>query len=211
MFYVVIKTKHKSLYFRWLWKLSPSLRQRSERWIRTAPVQHVSGLLKWELSEGMKEAFCLHARFLKKIKNNKKKTHVVSEKFLKCIFYFLPLIKDGYQQNYKRGAGQGPRGVSRSSTQAMRTWTCLLKWLWLKKKSAPHWKTYDSWMHFPQLTFALISLFLISGIFWFSVSSIKVVRALISGNNKSLKAQNTQGKLWTQIAGLHDPCVPTVL
>ncbi|XP_015259338.1 PREDICTED: caprin-1 isoform X2 [Cyprinodon variegatus] len=29
--------------------------------------------------------------------------------------------RDGYQQNYKRGAGQGPRGVSRSSTQAMRT------------------------------------------------------------------------------------------
>lgn len=31
-------------------------------------------------------------------------------------------LKDGYQQNYKRGAGQGPRGVSRGSTQAMRSW-----------------------------------------------------------------------------------------
>uniref|UniRef100_A0A4W6CWB4 Cell cycle associated protein 1b n=1 Tax=Lates calcarifer TaxID=8187 RepID=A0A4W6CWB4_LATCA len=29
--------------------------------------------------------------------------------------------RDGYQQNYKRGAGQGPRGVSRGSTQAMRS------------------------------------------------------------------------------------------
>ncbi|XP_043981964.1 caprin-1b isoform X4 [Gambusia affinis] len=29
--------------------------------------------------------------------------------------------RDGYQQNYKRGAGQGPRGVSRSSTQAIRS------------------------------------------------------------------------------------------
>uniref|UniRef100_A0AAQ5X2Y7 Cell cycle associated protein 1b n=1 Tax=Amphiprion ocellaris TaxID=80972 RepID=A0AAQ5X2Y7_AMPOC len=27
--------------------------------------------------------------------------------------------RDGYQQNYKRGAGQGPRGVSRGSTQAI--------------------------------------------------------------------------------------------
>lgn len=31
------------------------------------------------------------------------------------------LLKDGYQQNYKRGAGQGPRGVSRGSTQAIRS------------------------------------------------------------------------------------------
>lgn len=31
------------------------------------------------------------------------------------------LFKDGYQQNYKRGASQGPRGVSRGSTQAMRS------------------------------------------------------------------------------------------
>ncbi|XP_047452717.1 caprin-1b isoform X2 [Mugil cephalus] len=29
--------------------------------------------------------------------------------------------RDGYQPNYKRGAGQGPRGVSRGSTQAMRS------------------------------------------------------------------------------------------
>ncbi|KAM3842508.1 caprin-1b [Diretmus argenteus] len=29
--------------------------------------------------------------------------------------------RDGYQQNYKRGAGQGPRGVSRGNTQAMRS------------------------------------------------------------------------------------------
>ncbi|XP_019712802.1 caprin-1b [Hippocampus comes] len=29
--------------------------------------------------------------------------------------------RDGYQQNYKRGAGQGPRGTSRGSSQAMRT------------------------------------------------------------------------------------------
>ncbi|XP_054896362.1 caprin-1b isoform X3 [Poeciliopsis prolifica] len=29
--------------------------------------------------------------------------------------------RDGYQQNYKRGAGQGPRGVSRSSSQAIRS------------------------------------------------------------------------------------------
>uniref|UniRef100_UPI0037E953C0 caprin-1b isoform X2 n=1 Tax=Semicossyphus pulcher TaxID=241346 RepID=UPI0037E953C0 len=29
--------------------------------------------------------------------------------------------RDGYQQNYKRGAGQGPRGVSRGSTQAIRS------------------------------------------------------------------------------------------
>uniref|UniRef100_A0A1A8RZH2 Cell cycle associated protein 1 n=1 Tax=Nothobranchius rachovii TaxID=451742 RepID=A0A1A8RZH2_9TELE len=29
--------------------------------------------------------------------------------------------REGYQQNYKRGAGQGPRGVSRGSTQAMRS------------------------------------------------------------------------------------------
>ncbi|XP_036004060.1 caprin-1b isoform X2 [Fundulus heteroclitus] len=29
--------------------------------------------------------------------------------------------RDGYQQNYKRGAGQGPRGVTRSSAQAMRS------------------------------------------------------------------------------------------
>ncbi|XP_013884655.1 caprin-1b isoform X2 [Austrofundulus limnaeus] len=29
--------------------------------------------------------------------------------------------RDGYQQNYKRGASQGPRGVSRGSTQAMRS------------------------------------------------------------------------------------------
>ncbi|KAF3688679.1 Caprin-1 Cytoplasmic activation- and proliferation-associated protein 1 [Channa argus] len=29
--------------------------------------------------------------------------------------------RDGYQQNYKRGAGQGPRGVSRGSIQAMRS------------------------------------------------------------------------------------------
>ncbi|XP_058502266.1 caprin-1b isoform X1 [Solea solea] len=29
--------------------------------------------------------------------------------------------RDGYQQNYKRGAGQGPRGMSRGSTQAMRS------------------------------------------------------------------------------------------
>lgn len=59
------------------------------------------------------------------------KQNVLSEKFLKCL-YSLPPIKDGYQQNYKRGAGQGPRGVSRSSTQAIRSWNGLLKWLWLK-------------------------------------------------------------------------------
>uniref|UniRef100_A0A1A8N454 Cell cycle associated protein 1 n=1 Tax=Nothobranchius pienaari TaxID=704102 RepID=A0A1A8N454_9TELE len=29
--------------------------------------------------------------------------------------------REGYQQNYKRGAGQGPRGVSRGNTQAMRS------------------------------------------------------------------------------------------
>ncbi|XP_060891643.1 caprin-1b isoform X2 [Labrus mixtus] len=29
--------------------------------------------------------------------------------------------REGYQQNYKRGAGQGPRGVSRGSTQAIRS------------------------------------------------------------------------------------------
>ncbi|KAM3609774.1 uncharacterized protein V6R79_020208 [Siganus canaliculatus] len=29
--------------------------------------------------------------------------------------------RDGYQQNYKRGAGQGPRGVSRGNTQAIRS------------------------------------------------------------------------------------------
>ncbi|KAM6937230.1 caprin-1b isoform 2-T2 [Xenentodon cancila] len=29
--------------------------------------------------------------------------------------------RDGYQQNYKRGSGQGPRGMSRGSTQAMRS------------------------------------------------------------------------------------------
>uniref|UniRef100_A0A8C5EKA0 Cell cycle associated protein 1b n=1 Tax=Gouania willdenowi TaxID=441366 RepID=A0A8C5EKA0_GOUWI len=29
--------------------------------------------------------------------------------------------RDGYQQNYKRGASQGPRGVSRGNTQAMRS------------------------------------------------------------------------------------------
>ncbi|XP_075945406.1 caprin-1b isoform X3 [Anarhichas minor] len=29
--------------------------------------------------------------------------------------------RDGYQPNYKRGAGQGPRGVSRGSTQAIRS------------------------------------------------------------------------------------------
>lgn len=29
--------------------------------------------------------------------------------------------RDGYQQNYKRGTGQGPRGVSRGNTQAMRS------------------------------------------------------------------------------------------
>ncbi|KAK7877528.1 hypothetical protein WMY93_031774 [Mugilogobius chulae] len=29
--------------------------------------------------------------------------------------------RDGYQQNYKRGTGQGSRGVSRGSTQAMRS------------------------------------------------------------------------------------------
>uniref|UniRef100_A0A8C7XRD1 Cell cycle associated protein 1b n=1 Tax=Oryzias sinensis TaxID=183150 RepID=A0A8C7XRD1_9TELE len=29
--------------------------------------------------------------------------------------------RDGYQQNYKRGTGQGPRGMSRGSTQAMRS------------------------------------------------------------------------------------------
>ncbi|XP_061678944.1 caprin-1b isoform X3 [Syngnathoides biaculeatus] len=29
--------------------------------------------------------------------------------------------RDGYQQNYKRGPGQGPRGASRGSTQAMRS------------------------------------------------------------------------------------------
>uniref|UniRef100_A0A3Q3JG30 Cell cycle associated protein 1b n=1 Tax=Monopterus albus TaxID=43700 RepID=A0A3Q3JG30_MONAL len=29
--------------------------------------------------------------------------------------------RDGYQQNYKRGTGQGPRGVSRGSTQALRS------------------------------------------------------------------------------------------
>ncbi|KAM8861453.1 caprin-1b isoform 1-T1 [Synchiropus picturatus] len=29
--------------------------------------------------------------------------------------------RDGYQQNYKRGAGQGPRGPSRGSTQALRS------------------------------------------------------------------------------------------
>ncbi|KTG37362.1 hypothetical protein cypCar_00002095 [Cyprinus carpio] len=29
--------------------------------------------------------------------------------------------RDGYQQNYKRGAGQGPRGVSRGSAPAMRS------------------------------------------------------------------------------------------
>uniref|UniRef100_A0A1A8IWT0 Cell cycle associated protein 1 n=1 Tax=Nothobranchius kuhntae TaxID=321403 RepID=A0A1A8IWT0_NOTKU len=29
--------------------------------------------------------------------------------------------REGYQQNYKRGTGQGPRGVSRGSTQAMRS------------------------------------------------------------------------------------------
>ncbi|XP_076028189.1 caprin-1b isoform X2 [Genypterus blacodes] len=29
--------------------------------------------------------------------------------------------RDGYQQNYKRGAGQGPRGVSRANTTAMRS------------------------------------------------------------------------------------------
>ncbi|XP_054632613.1 caprin-1b isoform X4 [Dunckerocampus dactyliophorus] len=29
--------------------------------------------------------------------------------------------RDGYQQNYKRGVGQGPRGASRGSTQAMRS------------------------------------------------------------------------------------------
>ncbi|XP_029697098.1 caprin-1b isoform X1 [Takifugu rubripes] len=29
--------------------------------------------------------------------------------------------RDGYQQNYKRGTGQGPRGVSRGSTQAIRS------------------------------------------------------------------------------------------
>ncbi|XP_077424464.1 caprin-1b [Vanacampus margaritifer] len=29
--------------------------------------------------------------------------------------------RDGYQQNYKRGAGQGPRGASRGSSQAMRS------------------------------------------------------------------------------------------
>uniref|UniRef100_A0A1A7WC99 Cell cycle associated protein 1 n=1 Tax=Iconisemion striatum TaxID=60296 RepID=A0A1A7WC99_9TELE len=29
--------------------------------------------------------------------------------------------RDGYQQNYKRGSSQGPRGVSRGSTQAMRS------------------------------------------------------------------------------------------
>lgn len=34
---------------------------------------------------------------------------------------FLLMLKDGYQQNYKRGTGQGPRGMSRGSTQAMRS------------------------------------------------------------------------------------------
>lgn len=38
------------------------------------------------------------------------------------VFCFSVLLKDGYQQNYKRGAGQGPRGVSRGSTQAIRSW-----------------------------------------------------------------------------------------
>ena len=37
------------------------------------------------------------------------------------ISLFPLLLKDGYQQNYKRGAGQGPRGVSRGSTQAIRS------------------------------------------------------------------------------------------
>lgn len=34
---------------------------------------------------------------------------------------FCVSLKDGYQQNYKRGTGQGSRGVSRGSTQAMRS------------------------------------------------------------------------------------------
>lgn len=44
---------------------------------------------------------------------------LLSELFL--TFCFSVLLKDGYQQNYKRGAGQGPRGVSRGSTQAIRS------------------------------------------------------------------------------------------
>lgn len=31
------------------------------------------------------------------------------------------LYQDGYQQSYKRGTGQGPRGVSRGSAQVMRS------------------------------------------------------------------------------------------
>lgn len=37
------------------------------------------------------------------------------------MFQFLLLDQDGYQQNYKRGTGQGPRGVSRGSSQVIRS------------------------------------------------------------------------------------------
>lgn len=56
---------------------------------------------------------------------------LIQQQFVTC-FNFLVLHQDGYQQNYKRGTGQGPRGVSRGSTQVIRSWGGLSNdWLWL--------------------------------------------------------------------------------
>ncbi|MED6264293.1 hypothetical protein CHARACLAT_013285 [Characodon lateralis] len=71
------------------------------------------GTTQTGIIRGYERSLGLHAGFVK--------TKCAVGKVSKVFLYSLRLIKDGYQQNYKRGAGQGPRGVSRSSTQAMRT------------------------------------------------------------------------------------------
>lgn len=115
--------------------------------------------------------------------------------FLKCL-YSLPLLKDGYQQNYKRGAGQGPRGVSRSA-QAMRSWNGLFKMTVTEKNFAPHWKNLKFMNAFSPVH-VCSDFFVPYQWYIFTLSLQSKWRELWYLEIINLLKLKTQGKLWTR-------------
>lgn len=108
--------KKNFILFRWIrWVVSRSIPQHSKHRIRSNSVQHSARLFQQHLPTG-----------------NFKKTNtmqiwgdlrshicvtIIEYVSKSCVFSF----QDGYQQSFKRGATQGPRGCSRGNAQAMRS------------------------------------------------------------------------------------------
>lgn len=101
--------------FRWIRWVSRSIPQHAKHRIRSNSVQHSTRLFQQHLPTG-----------------NFKKTNTMqicgdlrSHICITIIEYVLKSrvfsFQDGYQQSFKRGATQGPRGCSRGNAQAMRS------------------------------------------------------------------------------------------